>query len=122
MSPTKHTLRPPLIDTPPEENEITLQEWSRQLKANGPLLPGPTIPQAQKGPLWLADRRVCRLRPHRARPIRINPTPARNANRGPITGLNLHALRPKRAADRKNPRRRHPRRHSSLFPKPSNNE
>ena len=46
MSPTKHTLRPPLIE-PPEVKEITLQELSRQLKASGPLLPGPTIAQAQ---------------------------------------------------------------------------
>lgn len=46
MSPTKHTLRPPLY-TPAEENEITLQELTRQLKESDPLLPGPTIAQAQ---------------------------------------------------------------------------
>jgi hypothetical protein len=46
MSPTKHMLRPPLIE-PPEVKEITLQEWNQQLKESGPLLPGPTIAQAQ---------------------------------------------------------------------------
>jgi hypothetical protein len=39
-------LRPPLY-TPAEENEITLQELTRQLKESDPLLPGPTIAQAQ---------------------------------------------------------------------------
>ena len=45
MSPTKHTLRPP--STSPGENEITLQEWNRQLKEHGLLIPGSTIAQAQ---------------------------------------------------------------------------
>jgi hypothetical protein len=40
-------LRPPLI-YPAEENEITLQEWNRQLKESGLLLPGPTIAQRKR--------------------------------------------------------------------------
>jgi hypothetical protein len=46
MSPAKHMLRPPLIE-PAEVKEITLQELNQQLKESDPLLPGPTIAQAQ---------------------------------------------------------------------------
>ena len=108
MSPTKHMLRPPLI--PPEENEITLQQWNRELKESGLVLPGPTIQQAQNAQYgWLIVKCAgCGRTAHV--PFEINPTPARNANRGPTAGPNLHALWPERAAGGKNPRRHHARR------------
>jgi hypothetical protein len=84
-------LRPRLIE-PPEVKEIKLQELNRQLKESGPLLPGPTIAQAQAAQYGSLVAECAHCNPHRARPLRINPTPARNTNRGPPTGPHLHAL------------------------------